>query len=208
MFLRQLQLGLLTTLFFAQAWASTEKIILTANEINVTQENKNFFNKIVGGLKSDLYKVRAQNFSSFNLDLQTFIHFRRSPVPGLNHKETFSLASDGNQIIHGVPVWPIQGNIVYHLDESFRFENQSVQLRPIPGVFYLLESEQGHSERMNRWGKLKEKLSYTDYARASGKIVGVVQMDLTRISIEFYQLNPDTNEMISAGVATGAAVVR
>lgn len=179
---------------------------LTVEEQKIASENRSFFNKLVGGLKSDLYRVRAQNFSSFNLDLQAFIHFKRSPITGLNQKETFSLASDGNQIIHGVPVWPIQGTIEYYSMETFKFQNEVVKLRPVSGVFYLLESEQAHSERLKRWEKLKERVAYEDYVRATGRIIGVVQMDLSRVSIEMFQINSETRELVPAGVITGVPV--
>lgn len=186
----------------ASAQQKSDVAFFTKEELFIADVNQKFFSKLVNGLKSDLYRGRAQNFSAFNLDLQTFIHLRKNPI--LN-TETFNLASDGNQIIHGVPVWPIQGHVAFYANEVLKMNGQEVRLAPLPNVIYFIESDLGHKERMQRWSGLKNKMSYQDYSKASGKILGIVQMDLTRMSIDFFQVDPDTKEMIPAGVFTGTA---
>lgn len=189
----------------AHATSTTKQVTLTPEQVELANRNKNHFKRMVGGLKAELYRGRAQNFSAFNLDLNTFIHFHRSPIPGNPNPETFNLASDGNQTIHGVPVWPIQGYIAYYVDQILKLDGQEVTLPPVENVYYLVESEQGHKERLERWSKLRDKMNYQDYLRASGRIIGVVQMDLVNLSIDFYQVSSETNELIRAGVFTGKA---
>lgn len=189
---------------FSQAsLASDPPTVLTAEQLRIAQTNEARFKRFVGGLRADLFRGRAQNFSAFNLDLNTFIHFHRSPLPNSANAETFNLASDGNQTIHGVPVWPIQGFVQYYSADIFKIDGRETTLPPMDGIYYLMESPQGHAERLKRWESLKSQFTYQDYIRASGRIIGVVTMDLQNISIDFYQQVPGTNELIRAGVFTG-----
>lgn len=192
------------TLFGSQTLHSqTVPTVLTAEQVKIVMDNERVFKLLTGGLKSELYRGRAQNFSAFNLDLQTYIHFHRSPIVNNPNANTFNIASDGNQIIHGVPMWPIQGFVASYLTDKYIIDGAEVTLGPISKVYYLVESPQGHAERLKRWEPLKAKYSYQDYLRATGRIIGVVSMDMQNLSVDFYQLLPGTNELVRAGVFTG-----
>lgn len=196
----------------------TQKLELTAEQVSISAQNTRFLERLVGGLKADLFRGRAQNFSAFNLDLDTFIHFNKSPLPNNPNPLTFNIASRGDQILHGVPMWSIQGFVVSHLDEVFKIDGVETRMVPQKDVFYLVESAQGHRERMKRFDMiLKKSKFYQDYVResnekdandayqkASGRIIGVVsRVDLKELSMEFYQVVPDTNELVRAGVFNG-----
>jgi len=175
---------------------------------NNTSTTKVSFKDIVQTFKAELFRGRAQDFSAFNLDLQTFIHLRVNSLEGAPHPYTFDIASDGNQIINGVPVWPIKGYVTTELPQNYILDGTSVQFSSKAGIFYFIESEQSHSERMKRWAALQDNVNYQDYLRAMGLMVGVANMDVQTLSIDFYQVVPETSELKAAGVFSGAVALR
>lgn len=163
----------------------------------IAQANHRHFQQIVVRLKSDLFRGRAQNFSSFNLDLDTFVHLNQDHLTGVH---TFNLASNGNPTINGVPVWPIAGRVQSSLEGVFQLEGEEVSFSEREGLFYFVESDKSFRERTARWDLLKTHPMYRDYLGSRGRLVGVGTLDLYSLEIEFYELNPETEELVRAGV--------
>ncbi len=171
----------------------------------IAQDNQRHFHQIVVRLKSNLFRGRAQNFSSFNLDLDTFVHLNQDHLSGVY---TFNLASNGNPTINGVPVWPIAGRVQTSLDGQFMLEGEPVELIARAGIFYFVESDKSFKERTARWDLLKHHPMYKDYLGSRGRLVGVANLDLYELEVEFYELNPQSGELIRAGVLDSGVVRR
>jgi len=171
----------------------------------IAQANHRHFQQIVVRLKSNLFRGRAQNFSSFNLDLDTFVHLNQDHLTGVH---TFNLASNGNPTINGVPVWPIAGRVQSSLPGVFQLEGSEVTFSEREGLFYFVESDKSFKERTTRWDLLKHHPMYRDYLGSSGRLVGVGTLDLYTLEVEFYELNPETEELVRAGVLDSSVVRR
>jgi len=171
----------------------------------ISRQNQEFFHQIVVRFKSNLFRGRAQNFSSFNLDLDTFVHLNQDHLSGVY---TFNLASNGNPTINGVPVWPIAGRVETQLTGEFQLEGERVELKPRHGLFYFVESQKSYNERVKRWDLLKNHPLYQDYLGSRGRLVGVANIDLYELEIEFYEWNPATGNLVRAGVVDTQLVRR
>jgi hypothetical protein len=171
----------------------------------IAQLNHRHFQQIVVRLKSNLFRGRAQNFSSFNLDLDTFVHLNQDHLTGVH---TFNLASNGNPTINGVPVWPIAGRVQSSLPGVFQLEGSEVTFSEREGLFYFVESDKSFKERTARWDLLKHHPMYRDYLGSRGRLVGVGTLDLYTLEVEFYELNPETEELVRAGVLDSSVVRR
>ena len=172
---------------------------------SIANENIRFFHEIVVRLKSNIFRGRAQNFSSFNLDLDTFVHLNKDH---LNGTYTFNLASNGNPTINGVPVWPIAGSVETSIEGNFTLEGSEVTFSEKAGIYYFVESEKGYDERIARWDRLNTHPLYRDYLGSRGRLVGVANLDLNELEIQFYELNQDSLELVRAGVLDTSVVRR
>lgn len=189
-------------LFSAFAWAQTP----TADQSPAIDSQKQFDFFYKQG-QAQNFKGRAQGLLLFNLDLEMIIHYKDSlsNSGGIN----FSLASNGNAYIHGVPVYPITGKLVYDLTESngqkivYTLDGEEVTLSKKPFTVYLIESENSYKNRLSRIQTLSTKINDKRFEEAQGRMIAVVNFDIQKQGIQFYQIS-QTQELIPSGVFSGS----
>jgi hypothetical protein len=158
--------------------------------------------------QAKVFQGRAQGLSMFNLDLRMFVHYKE-PI-GSQTDYRFNLASDGNQHLVGVPVWPVSGKVAYELtDENgrlkpFRLDGETVTFGKAPLVMYLVESDQAYQDRIERVRIMSQKDSR--YEQIRGRLIGVVNFDIQKQSIRFFQVD-DSGNMNESGAFSGSVTV-
>lgn len=156
-------------------------------------------------MKSSLFRGRAQNFSMFNLDLEMRIQY----IEPLNSTLPFgfTLATNGNSMIDGAPVYPNSGVVQYEITDaqgllkSFSYQGQSLQLKADPRVLYLVESDEGYQQRISALNAFKK--NGHDDTGGTGRMIGVVHFSLFQQKIQFFQVKPETNQLVFRGVFDG-----
>lgn len=192
----------LLVLFSAFSWAQSP----TADQIPAIDSQKQFDFFYKQG-RAENFKGRAQGLLLFNLDLEMIIHYKNSlsNVGGIN----FSLASNGNAHIHGVPVYPITGKLVYDLLDSngqriiYTLDGEEVTLAKKPFTVYLVESENSYKNRLSRIQTLSTQINDKRFEEAQGQMVAVVNFDIQKQGIQFYQVS-QSKELIPSGVFSGS----
>ncbi len=189
-------------LFSAFGWAQSS----TADQSPTIDSQKQFDFFYKQG-RAQNFKGRAQGLLLFNLDLEMIIQYKDSlsNSGGIN----FSLASNGNAYIHGVPVYPITGQLVYDLVDGsgqkivYTLDGEEVTLSKKPFTVYLLESENSHRNRLSRIQTLSTKINDKRFEQAQGRMVAVVTFDIQKQGIQFFQVS-ETKELIPSGVFSGS----
>lgn len=166
-------------------------------------------------MKADLFRGGAQGLSIFNLDIELVVRYKESNfTPGTFN---FSLASNGNLHIHGVPVYVISGSVRSDLVGGIANsagqilkptgEGQVVGLSRVSNVAYLIESDLSLAQRNERINYFRSK-GEGRFEPAKGRVIGIVKYYLDQQSISFYQMNENTGELIPSGEFKGLPVLR
>lgn len=151
-----------------------------------------FYNK-----GATVFKGRAQNFSLFNLDLEALIHYMEPIVPDAPY--TFTIASNGNQEIHGDPAFAIQGDVKFEiLDPNGKLAQFKASgfIKSFPKVLnrlYLYESDLGLKQRTQRRQILNAKYKNQEVDLITGRLIAEVSFYLFKQTINFYQLDDENN---------------
>lgn len=161
--------------------------------------------------KAQVIMGKAQNLSIFQMALNMVVQYS----PGFDDSDpmSFNLATDGNHYLHGIPVYPITGKVLFSVQDQeaklkqfWTVDGKEVTLGQKPFTAYLIESEVGFQQRQERIEIEIKKLNNPKYEKAIGPMIAIVNFDMQKQEIRFYQVTKD-RKLIPSGSFNGSVKV-
>ena len=125
----------------------------------------------------------------------------------------FNWATDGNHYLHGIPVYPITGQVLFSVQDQeaklkqfWTVDGKEVTLGQKPFTAYLIESEVGFQQRQERIEIEIKKLNNPKYEKAIGPMIAIVNFDMQKQEIRFYQVTKE-RKLIPSGSFNGSVQV-
>jgi hypothetical protein len=166
-------------------------------------------------LGADLFRGGSQGIHLFHLDTELVVRYNRT---GSNSDQvSFSLASNGNIQIHGVPVYAISGELQSDLVGGVKNssgqslmpkgEGEVVGLSRQANIAYLIESDRSMQMRQERLNYFRSR-GDGRFEPIKGRFIGIVRYFLTDQYISFYQMDDVTGNLIPSGEFKGLPAQR